>query len=46
MSSFCVCEELDEDLVESGYTCYHCYETHKDNPSLCDCKKESNDNKK
>jgi hypothetical protein len=22
----CNCDELDDDLIEQGYTCYKCYE--------------------
>lgn len=29
----CTCNELDDDLIEAGYTCYSCYEFRKDNPS-------------
>ena len=28
----CHCDQLDEDLIEQGWTCYHRYETNKDNP--------------
>jgi hypothetical protein len=36
----CTCIELDDDLIEAGSTCYHCYEMHKDNPNQCKCKGE------
>lgn len=26
----CHCAELDDDLIEEGYTCYNCYATNKD----------------
>ena len=26
----CHCAELDDDLIEDGYTCYNCYSTNKD----------------
>lgn len=29
----CQCENLDDDLVEDGWTCYTCHETRKDNPN-------------
>ncbi len=29
----CHCAELDDDLIEDGYTCYNCYAYRKDNPS-------------
>lgn len=25
-NSVCNCEELDDDLIEDGWTCYNCYE--------------------
>jgi hypothetical protein len=28
----CNCDQLDEDLIEAGYTCYNCYAYRKDNP--------------
>jgi hypothetical protein len=28
----CTCSQLDDDLIESGYTCYYCYQYNKDNP--------------
>jgi hypothetical protein len=28
----CNCQQLDDDLLEQGYTCYTCYEIGKDNP--------------
>lgn len=36
--SICDCLELEDDLIEQGYTCYHCYEIHKDNSDKCECK--------
>jgi predicted nucleic acid-binding Zn finger protein len=35
---FCTCSQLDDELVESGSTCYHCYEMHKDNSTACQCR--------
>lgn len=32
----CQCQNLDDDLLEQGYTCYNCYEFRKDNPSNLD----------
>lgn len=26
----CQCKELDDDLIESGWTCYNCYEQGND----------------
>ena len=26
----CHCAELDDDLIDEGYTCYNCYATNKD----------------
>ena len=37
----CTCAELDDDLISDGYTCYHCYEVHKDNPDNCNCSEEN-----
>ena len=31
----CNCHLLDNDDLDNGSTCYHCYEVHKD--GLCDC---------
>lgn len=28
----CNCDQLDDDLIEAGYTCYNCYAYRKDNP--------------
>jgi hypothetical protein len=28
----CHCDQLDEDLIEAGYTCYNCHAYRKDNP--------------
>jgi hypothetical protein len=25
-SILCTCNELDDDLIEDGWTCYNCYE--------------------
>ena len=30
----CNCDQLDEDLIEAGYTCYNCYAYRKDNPEM------------
>jgi hypothetical protein len=27
----CECDNLDDDLIEAGWTCYDCHENHKDN---------------
>jgi hypothetical protein len=32
MSAVCTCEELEDELTDAGYTCYHCYAVNKDNP--------------
>ena len=29
----CNCDQLDDDLIEAGYTCYNCYACRKDNPT-------------
>ena len=31
MDKTCHCAELDDDLIEDGYTCYNCYQYRKDN---------------
>lgn len=33
MPRACTCDDLDDDLIADGYTCYTCYETRKDNPT-------------
>lgn len=38
----CRCDQLDDDLIEDGWTCYHCYEIHADNPDSCNCGKGEN----
>jgi hypothetical protein len=28
----CNCDNLDDDLIEAGWTCHNCYTYRKDNP--------------
>jgi len=34
MDTTCTCDQLDDDLIEQGYTCHNCYEYRKDNPDV------------
>jgi hypothetical protein len=40
MDTTCNCSQLDDDLIEQGYTCYNCYEFRKDKPTSTCCNAE------